>query len=67
MEKERCIDDGKKGAKQTSKIDMASIACDESKKANQQEKRKTSMKTNRRWCSRGTNVGLDQMSIASLC
>ena len=47
--------------------DMASITCDESKKANQLAKRKTIKKTNRRWCPRGTNVGLDQMSMTSLC
>ena len=37
------------------------------KKASKQAKRKTSKKANKRWCPQGTNVGLDRMSIASLC
>ena len=37
------------------------------KKANKQTRRQTSKKINKRWCPRGTNVGLDQMSIISLC
>ena len=37
------------------------------KKASKQARRQTSKKANRRWCPRGTNVGLDQMSIISLC
>ena len=30
-------------------------------------KRQTSKKVNKRWCPCGTNVGLDRVSIASLC
>ena len=56
-----------KGAKQTSKIDMASVACDKRKKVNQQARRETRKKANKRWCPRGINVGLDRMSITSLC
>ena len=37
------------------------------KKARKQAKRQTSKKANKRWCPRGTNVGLDRMSITSLC
>ena len=36
---------------------------EESKRA----KRQTSEKVNKRWCPQGTNVGLDRMSIVSLC
>ena len=39
----------------------------ESREANKQAKKKTSKKMNKRWWSRGTNVGLDRMSITSLC
>ena len=46
---------------------MASIACDKSKKANQQARKERHKKANKRWCPQGTNVGLDRMSIASLC
>ena len=73
-----------RGIKQTSMIDMGSIAYgkrddkpqdkqkkQESKKANRQarkqERRQTSKKTNKRWCLQMTNVGLDRMSITSLC
>ena len=37
------------------------------KKASKQARRQTSEKTNKRWYSQGTNVGLDRMSITSLC
>ena len=37
------------------------------KKASKQARRQTSKKENKRWCLRGTNVGLDRMSITSLC
>ena len=37
------------------------------KKASKQAKRQISKKANKRWCPWGTNVGLDQMSITSLC
>ena len=47
--------------KQISMIDMAS------KEMRKQARRKTNGKANKRWCLRGTNVSLDQMSIASLC
>ena len=36
-------------------------------KASKLAKRKTSKKANKRWCPCGTNVGLDRVSIASLC
>ena len=29
--------------------------------------KQTSKKANKRWCPRGTNIGLDRMSITSLC
>ena len=38
-----------------------------SKKVSEQVKRHTSKKMNKRWCLRGTNVGLDRMSITLLC
>ena len=38
-----------------------------SRKASKQAKKQTSKKTNKRWCPWGTNVGLDQISITSLC
>ena len=38
-----------------------------SKKASKQAKKQTSKKAKERWCPQGTNVGLDRMSIASLC
>ena len=64
----------KRGVKQVSMIDMASIEWMEqtSEKTNKQDskqtsKRQTSKKTNKRWCPRGTSVGLDRMSITSLC
>ena len=44
-------------------IDMASK--ETRKQANKQEG-KQAKKANNRWCSQGTNVGLDQMSITSL-
>ena len=37
------------------------------KDASKQVVRQTSKKANKRWCPRGTNVDLDQMSITSLC
>ena len=37
------------------------------KKASKQTRRQTSKKTNKRWHPRGTNVGLDRMSMALLC
>ena len=37
------------------------------KKASKQARRQTSKKANKRWCPQGTNVGLDQLSITSLC
>ena len=73
-----------RGIKQTSMIDMASIAYDRrhdkaqdkqinkkarkqtGKQANKKED-KQAKKANKRWCPQGTNVGLDRMSIASLC
>ena len=36
-------------------------------KASKQAKRPTSEKANKMWCPQGTNVGLDLMSITSLC
>ena len=36
-------------------------------KASKLAKRKTSKKANKRWCPCGTDVGLDRVSIASLC
>ena len=38
-----------------------------SKKAIKQAKWQTSKKASKRWCPWGKNVGLDQMSIVSLC
>ena len=37
------------------------------KKASKQTRRQTSKKAKKRWRPQGTNVGLDQMSITSLC
>ena len=37
------------------------------KKASKQVRRQTSKKADKRWCLRGTNVGLYRMSITSLC
>ena len=37
------------------------------KKASKQARRQTNKKANKKCCPRGTNVGLDRMSIASLC
>ena len=36
------------------------------KRCKEHMKRQTSNKANKRWCSQGTNVGLDQVSITSL-
>ena len=44
-------------------IDMASK--ETRKQANKKEGKQVK-KANNRWCSQGTNVGLDQMSITSL-
>ena len=53
-----------KGIKQINMIDMASK--ETRKQANKQEG-KQARKQNKRWCPRGTNVGLDQMSMTLLC
>ena len=50
-----------KGIKQTSMIDMAS------KETRTQVRRQTNKKAKKRWCPWGTNVGLEQMSMTSLC
>ena len=50
-----------KGIKQIGMIGMAS------KETRKQAKKQTSKKAKERWCPQGTNVGLDRMSIASLC
>ena len=60
-----------KGIKQISVIDMASKEIrklankQEGKQANKKEDKQAKGQT-KRWCPRGTNVGLDRMSIASL-
>ena len=53
--KHRNKDASKQARRQTSRI------------ASKQAKRQTSKKGNKRWCPRGTNVGLDWVTIASLC
>ena len=53
-----------RGIKQISMIDMARK---ETRKRAKQARRQRSKKANKRWCSQGTNVGLDRMSITSLC
>ena len=53
-----------RGMEPINMMDMASVACE---KANTQIKGQTSKKAHKRWCPRGTNVGLDRMSITSLC
>ena len=49
------------------KIDEHDRHGEYSKKASKQAKKQTSKKTNKSWCSRGTNLGLNQMFITSLC
>ena len=48
--------------KQTNKKARRKIGKNANKKEDKQAKRQT-----KRWCPRGTNVGLDRMSITSLC
>ena len=59
--------------KRTSRVDMENTETrmrankQKGKQAAKEAKRQTSKRSNKRWCLRETNVGLDLMSITSLC
>ena len=68
--RKRCKEYGRKRCKEYMKRQKTD-ECDRhgkhSRKARKQAKKQTSKKTNKRWCLRGTNVGLDRMSITLWC